>query len=189
MKLIFLIFITFFFSFFFFSTSIQFFFHSRLESAIPLLLDRLKNLPDIDKITIAFPDEGAHKRFHTMFSDFPTIICTKIRDGNERIVTIKEGECKDRHVVIVDDLVKTGGTLIQCAKAIKARGATHISFYVTHAVFPLDSWKKFVNPEYSYFWFTDSCPTVVEQIVNKKPFELLSLSTAIVNALLHYDLH
>ncbi len=26
------------------------------------------------------------------------------------------GEPKDRHVVIVDDLVQTGGTLIQCAK-------------------------------------------------------------------------
>ncbi|KJE90032.1 ribose-phosphate pyrophosphokinase 3 [Capsaspora owczarzaki ATCC 30864] len=161
----------------------------RLESAIPLLLDRLKLLPDHDLITIAFPDEGAHKRFHTMFENYPTIICTKVRDGNNRIVTIKEGDADGRHVVIVDDLVKTGGTLLQCAKAIKARGATQISFYVTHAVFPLESWKRFVGGDFAYFWFTDSVPTVVEQLVQHKPFELLSLSTAVVNALLSYDLH
>jgi phosphoribosylpyrophosphate synthetase len=42
------------------------------------------------------------------------IICTKVRDGNNRIVRLKEGEPQGRHVVIVDDLVQSGGTLIEC---------------------------------------------------------------------------
>ncbi len=46
--------------------------------------------------------------------DCVQIVCTKVRDGNNRIVRLKEGEPHGRHVVIVDDLVQSGGTLIEC---------------------------------------------------------------------------
>jgi phosphoribosylpyrophosphate synthetase len=84
------------------------------ESGIPLLKHRLHQLPDANNISIAFPDEGAWKRFHKQLQHFPTIICTKVRDGNNRIVRLKEGEPQGRHVVIVDDLVQSGGTLTEC---------------------------------------------------------------------------
>lgn len=38
------------------------------------------------------------------------VICTKVRDGDKRIVRLKEGEPRGRHVVIVDDLVQSGGS-------------------------------------------------------------------------------
>ncbi|XP_065198804.1 uncharacterized protein LOC135830484 isoform X2 [Sycon ciliatum] len=115
----------------------------RLETAIPLLQRRIGQLPDHDKVSIAFPDQGAFKRFHLLFANFPTITCSKLRDGDKRIVTVTEGSAEDRHVVIVDDLVMTGGTLMECAKALKARGANTISAFVTHAVFPNQSWRRF----------------------------------------------
>ena len=37
-----------------------------------------------------------------------------MREGDKRIVRLKEGEANGRHVVIVDDLVQSGGTLIEC---------------------------------------------------------------------------
>ena len=37
------------------------------------------------------------------------VICTKVRDGDKRIVRLKEGTARGRHVVIVDDLVQSGG--------------------------------------------------------------------------------
>lgn len=42
------------------------------------------------------------------------IVCAKVREGDQRIVRLKEGDPKGRHVVIVDDLVQSGGTLIEC---------------------------------------------------------------------------
>ena len=42
------------------------------------------------------------------------IVCAKVREGDKRIVRIKEGDPAGRHVVIVDDLVQSGGTLIEC---------------------------------------------------------------------------
>jgi hypoxanthine-guanine phosphoribosyltransferase len=43
-----------------------------------------------------------------------------VRDGNKRIVQLKEGDPKGRHVVIVDDLVQSGGTLIECQVSLSA---------------------------------------------------------------------
>ncbi|XP_044491215.1 ribose-phosphate pyrophosphokinase 3, chloroplastic isoform X2 [Mangifera indica] len=84
------------------------------ESGIPLLKNRLQQLPDSDNISIAFPDDGAWKRFHKQLQHFPMIVCNKVREGDQRIVRIKEGDPRGRHVVIVDDLVQSGGTLIEC---------------------------------------------------------------------------
>ena len=49
----------------------------------------------------------------------------KVRDGAKRIVRLKEGEPSGRHVVIVDDLVQSGGTLIECHALLASLGAKH----------------------------------------------------------------
>jgi hypothetical protein len=91
----------------------------RLKSCIHLLIDTIRRLPNTDSISMycflpcspvilkcrfyeardvllasCFPDEGAYKRFSSKFTGFPTIVCQKIRAGDDRTVTIKEGECK-----------------------------------------------------------------------------------------------
>ncbi|KAM7251773.1 hypothetical protein ACFE04_023656 [Oxalis oulophora] len=162
------------------------------ESGIPLLLNRLQQLSDYDNITIAFPDDGAWKRFHKqlLVQDFPMVVCAKVREGSQRIVRIKEGEPKGRHVVIVDDLVQSGGTLIECQKVLAAHGAAKVSAYVTHGIFPNRSWERFKHdngghPEMGLanFWITDSCPQTVKEVKNKPPFEILSLAGSIAATL------
>lgn len=160
------------------------------ESGVPLLKHRLHQLPDSDNITIAFPDDGAWKRFHKQLQHFPTVICTKVREGNKRFVRLKEGDPAGRHVVIVDDLVQSGSTLIECQKVLAAQGAKKISAYVTHGVFPERSWERFqhdngVGPEngFAYFWITDSCPLTAKEVVGRFPFEVLSLAGPIGAAL------
>lgn len=159
------------------------------ETGIPLLKQRLHQLPDSDKIVVAFPDDGAWKRFHKLLDHFPMVVCTKVREGDKRIVRLKEGNPAGCHVVIVDDLVQSGGTLIECQKVLVAHGATKVSAYVTHGVFPKRSWERFTHKSdgsgsaFAYFWITDSCPLTVKAIANKRPFEVLSLAGSIADAL------
>ncbi|KAI3901834.1 hypothetical protein MKW92_049628 [Papaver armeniacum] len=119
------------------------------------------------------------------------VVCTKVREGDKRIVRLKEGNPAGRHVVIVDDLVQSGGTLIECQKVLAAHGATKVSAYVTHGVFPKRSWERFTccnekegsQRAFSYFWITDSCSHTVKAIGDKAPFEVLSLAGSIADAL------
>ncbi|XP_041008608.1 ribose-phosphate pyrophosphokinase 4-like isoform X2 [Juglans microcarpa x Juglans regia] len=159
------------------------------ETGIPLLKKRLHQLPDADNIVVAFPDDGAWKRFHKLLDLFPMVVCTKVREGDKRIVRLKEGNPAGCHVVIVDDLVQSGGTLYECQKVLAAHGAVKVSAYVTHGVFPNRSWERFTHKNersekaFAYFWMTDSCPRTVKAIANKAPFEVLSLAGSIADAL------
>ncbi|CAD5321200.1 unnamed protein product [Arabidopsis thaliana] len=159
------------------------------ETGIPLLTKRLQQLPETEKVIVAFPDDGAWKRFHKLLDHYPTVVCTKVREGDKRIVRLKEGNPAGCHVVIVDDLVQSGGTLIECQKVLAAHGAVKVSAYVTHGVFPKSSWERFTHQKngleeaFAYFWITDSCPQTVKAIGNKAPFEVLSLAGSIADAL------
>lgn len=42
-------------------------------------------------------------------------------------------------------IAHAGGTLIECRNALVKKGATKVSAYVTHAIFPCDSWRKFTG--------------------------------------------
>jgi ribose-phosphate pyrophosphokinase len=151
----------------------------RLETAVPLLKERLQAQ---ENVAIAFPDEGAWKRFGKYFGEYPLIVCQKVRKGGKRSVSIKEGEPKGRHVVIVDDLVMTGGTLLEAQKELLAQGAAKVSCSVTHAVFPAESWKRFLDVGMDRFWVSDSCPGAA-RLQGRGPFEVLSLDRIIAGIL------
>jgi ribose-phosphate pyrophosphokinase len=138
-------------------------------------------------VSIAFPDEGAYKRFHGMFEEngkplYPTIICRKVRDGDQRLVAIIEGTARGRDVVIVDDLVHSGGTTLMCLKALQTAGARSVSAYATHGVLEKQAWKKFLKAGFNKVWITDSCPETAKAVEGAEPFEVLSLAKSIGNA-------
>ena len=49
-------------------------------------------------------------------------LCAQVRTGDQRKITVKEGSAKGKHCVLVDDLIQTGGTLIETGKALLALG-------------------------------------------------------------------
>lgn len=165
----------------------QFYFTSnvivRLESTVPLLLNELKQPENQnEKYAIAFPDDGAHKRFSQLFEGYgyPIIICSKMRDGDLRTTNIKEGNAKDYHCIIIDDLVQSGGTLIECAQALVKNGAAKVSAFVGHGIFPNESWKKFLhsnNPivRFEKFYVTNTYPKT-EILIDKPPFKVFSIA-------------
>jgi len=152
----------------------------RLESVMPFFKQIVQEKLG-DDFRIAFPDEGAFKRFEKFFPDNPKIICEKRREGDKRIVRIKEGSAEGRRVVIVDDLVRSGETLEQCRIAIMNAGASEVACISTHM--PEDGWKRFVNKPagegFSNFWISNSCPRIAEEIGVQNPFQIISLSTLI----------
>ena len=156
----------------------------QLHTAIPLINHKLEVEYSDEPMAIAFPDEGAFKRFSRLVpSKYPTIICMKVRKGDKRIVSIMEGEPLGKHVIIIDDLVQSGGTLLNCKNVLLENGALKVSCFVTHAVFPKDSWKKFIEEpketRFSKFFVTDSCPEVTDKLKDEEPFEILPLAPSI----------
>jgi len=161
-------------------------------SAIPLFFNRIQAHHWKEDIAIAFPDEGAWKRFGPQFGHkYPLIICTKVREGEKRIVKVKEGDPKGKHVFIIDDLVQTGGTLLECKAALRALGTNQVSAFVTHGVFPNDSWRRFANEDpsqrFGVFYITDSCPATAKKVAAAPPFFVLSLIDTIVQTSLQFE--
>ena len=105
----------------------------------------------------------------------------------------------------MDDLVQSGGTLLECAKLLQVTGAAAVSAFATHGVFPNGSYKRFLTPsssggdggggggatasggsgltEFRYFWITDSCPATAAAVSGVRPFEVLSLAAPIAATL------
>lgn len=164
----------------------QFFFGDavrvRLCSALPMFRDRVLNGPD-GGMTVAFPDDGARKRFAHDLATFDPIVCVKVREGDKRFIRIKEGNPAGKRVCIVDDLVMSGETLLACARVIRDAGATEVSAYVTHAVFPGESWRRFGEHDLAAFYVTDSCPDRVIPLRGRKPFVVLPLADVLAGEL------
>jgi phosphoribosylpyrophosphate synthetase len=170
----------------------RFYFHSStipsLHSSVPLFVERLKSS---SVRTVAFPDDGAAKRFGQMFRKmgFELIVCGKVRDGPRRIVKVQDGDPSGKDVVVVDDLVQTGGTLHECALVLKQMGARKVNAFVAHGVFPNGAWKLFSKKlngsmaEFDRFWVTNSIPTVTDLLPEDDVFEVLDLLPRILEDL------
>jgi ribose-phosphate pyrophosphokinase len=83
--------------------------------------------PDVGSIKIA---RAFAKRFNS-----PLAIVDKRRPGpNQAEVMNIIGEVKDKNVIMIDDMIDTGGTLTNAARALKERGARDVYACCTHAV-------------------------------------------------------
>lgn len=161
----------------------QFFFSDQIlperRSAIPLLKNEIKKMKNV---AIAFPDEGSYKRFEEDFKEYPLILCYKKRRGSDRKVSIVEGDPWGKNVVIVDDLSLSAGTMVECAKVMRAGEAESVSGFVTHGVFYNNSWKRITPFLFDNFWVTDSCPASMH-LGTVAPFKILSLADDLIRVI------
>ncbi|TVM32248.1 ribose-phosphate diphosphokinase [Oceanidesulfovibrio marinus] len=148
----------------------------RLETALPLVK---KEIEQLENPIVVFPDDGAYKRFGSIFEGFDQAVCMKRRENGTRKIFLREGDPKGRHAVIIDDLVQSGSTLIAAKDMLKRVGAAQVSAYATHGVFPNQSWERFIDAGFEHFWLTDSCPRAVREIGCARPFKVLSLAESI----------
>ena len=62
-------------------------------------------------------------------------VCTKQRNGDHAVhVELPAVPFAGRHVVLLDDVASTGGTLVECARQLRERGAERVDAAVTHAL-------------------------------------------------------
>lgn len=164
----------------------------RLKTGLKLLFQKLAEESEPEKLVIVFPDDGAKKRFGEMPPlveaqarlGFTVAVCGKTRLGAEgRKVVLMEGDVRGRRAVIVDDLVRSAGTLFACAQALRDNGADAVDAYGTHVVHEDAGWKKFDGNAIRRLYMTDSCPASVQAVRGNPNVEVLSLVDSIANAI------
>ena len=68
------------------------------------------------------------------------------------------GDVAGRPAVIVDDMISTGGTLVEAAKSLLQRGATHVYACATHGIFAGDGLTALRNSQMVETIVTDTIP-------------------------------
>jgi ribose-phosphate pyrophosphokinase len=63
------------------------------------------------------------------------------KPGQSQVMNVI-GDVKGKTCVIVDDIIDSGGTIVNAAKALKDRGAKEVYVYITHGVLSGEAIKK-----------------------------------------------
>jgi len=103
----------------------------------------------LDHILFASPDVGGVKRTRNFASFFNAdmVVCDKHRKRANEVASMQLiGDVTDADVVLVDDLIDTGGTIVRAAKLIMENGAKSVRAVCTH---PVLSGKAYENIEKS----------------------------------------
>lgn len=129
--------------------------------AIPVILDYLKKNNLLNNITVVSPDAGGTERARAFAKKInaPLAIIDKRRDApNVSKVMHVIGEVKDRDALIIDDMIDTGGTLVQAANALKEKGAQRVFAACTHAVLSGPAIERLNNSVLEEVIVTDTIP-------------------------------
>jgi ribose-phosphate pyrophosphokinase len=103
----------------------------------------------LDDLTVVSPDIGGVVRARALakrLEDRPLAIVDKRREqaGVSEVMNII-GDVRDRHCVMFDDIVDSGGTLCNAAEALMEKGAKSVSAFVTHGVLSGDAVDRIEN--------------------------------------------
>ncbi len=123
-----------------------------------------KKLPNL---TVVATDAGGAKGARRMADRLsaPLAIVEKRRLGNNEKVeaTTVIGDVKDRSVLIVDDEVLTGGTLVAAANVVVEQGATAVYVAATHPILSGDAVTLIEKSPINEIVFTDTIPIPPEK--------------------------
>lgn len=116
------------------------------------------NLPNL---VISSADVGGSKRAsgYAKALDVPLILCNKNREKANEVTSMQViGDCKDKNVVLIDDMVDTAGTIVKAADMIKASGAASVRAMASHCVMSGYASKRVQESTLEEIVFTDSIP-------------------------------
>ena len=93
-----------------------------------------------EPVSIISTDAGGVKRATTFAKHLEAYVGFVHKKRDPKIHNVVEaftviGEVEDRHAILVDDIIDTGGTIAAAAKILKEKGAKTVSVVATHGIF------------------------------------------------------
>jgi ribose-phosphate pyrophosphokinase len=153
--------------------------------ASPVMVRDIKEKFDLKTITVVSPDVGGVVRARGLAKriDAPLAIIDKRRERpNESEVMNVIGEVAGQTCLLVDDIIDSGGTLVNAADALLEKGAKDVYAYITHGVLSGGAVARITASKLKELVITDSIlPTEAVRVAPN--IRLLSIATLIGEAI------
>jgi ribose-phosphate pyrophosphokinase len=163
-------------------------------TAGPVLLEHFRRvLPTLGPAAVLSPDVGNAKTAN-MFADqlgLDLAIIEKRRSGATDVKARNViGDVKGRAVIMFDDMITTGGTVLEAARVARERGATAVYAACTHAVFAGLAIERLASPDITGLVVTDTIPGDHRLEPLKAKLTVLSVARMLGEAVhrIHHDL-
>ena len=142
-----------------------------LTSRIIFTKDIKKKLKsEATKTVFVSPDAGGvvrARKFADSFNGMIAIVDKRRSKPGESEAMHVIGNVKDKHAILVDDMVDSGGTLCNAADILLEKGALSVRAYITHGVLTGKSCKRIQDSKLDEVIITDSIAYHCEDNITK----------------------
>lgn len=133
-------------------------------TATSLFIEHLRPRLGNEQLCVVSPDPGGVKRAELFREALERAVRAPVGKGfvdkhrSSGVLTgdLFAGDASGAAVIIIDDLVSTGHTLVRAAKAVRRAGAQSVCAIATHALFTADSQTILADPAIDRLMITDS---------------------------------
>ncbi|XSG81296.1 MAG: ribose-phosphate pyrophosphokinase [Methyloligella sp. ZOD6] len=152
--------------------------------AAPVMVQDIREVFDVNNIMVVSPDVGGVVRARGLAKriDAPLAIVDKRREspGESEVMNVI-GDVSGRNCILVDDIVDSGGTLINAADALLEKGATSVVGYISHGVLSGGAVSRVIGSKLKELVLTDSIqPT--EAVKNAHNIRILPIASLLGEA-------
>jgi ribose-phosphate pyrophosphokinase len=153
--------------------------------AAPVMVQDIKQVFPTDNPMVVSPDVGGVVRARGLAKriDAPLAIVDKRRErpGDSEVMNVI-GDVSGRTCILVDDIVDSGGTLINAAEALLDQGAAMVTAYITHGVLTGGAVARVMSSRLKELVITDSIlPT--ESVKNARNIRVLPIAPLLGEAI------
>ncbi|HEY8263390.1 MAG TPA: ribose-phosphate pyrophosphokinase, partial [Methyloceanibacter sp.] len=146
--------------------------------AAPVMVNDIKQVFDKNNLMVVSPDVGGVVRARGLAKriDAPLAIVDKRRErpGDSEVMNVI-GDVAGRTCVMVDDIVDSGGTLVNAAEALLKHGAKLVTAYISHGVLSGGAAARITSSQLKELVITDSIlPS--ESVVKAKNIRVLPIA-------------
>jgi ribose-phosphate pyrophosphokinase len=125
-----------------------------------IFIPYLRNIKS-DNLIIASPDVGGVKRAREFAKHLKAefVVCDKHRVRANEIASMQLiGNVEGADVVLIDDLIDTGGTITRAAQVIMEKGAKSVRAVCTHPILSGNAYENIENSVLTEMLVTDTIP-------------------------------